>query len=73
MDGENKEAILFYFVFPSVGIAIPMRSTDILVFDSKFPHCASNHRTQDGMIFSCFTSAKTGNAHLTNRNKEAAK
>jgi hypothetical protein len=35
MNTKKKDDILFYFVFPSVGIAIPMRSTDILVFDSK--------------------------------------
>ncbi len=66
MNTKKKDDILFYFVFPSVGIAIPMRSTDILVFDSKFPHCASNYRCDDTFIFSCFTSAKTTNAHLAN-------
>jgi hypothetical protein len=66
MTTKKKEDILFYFVFPSLNIAIPMRSTDILVFDAKFPHCASNYRSEDSMIFSCFTSAKTGNAHMTN-------
>ena len=64
---KYKEEILFYFVFPSVGIAIPMRSTDILVFDSKIPHCASNTRDPDAIIFSCFTSAKTTFAHMTNK------
>jgi hypothetical protein len=67
-DKPNND-ILFYFVFPSVGIAIPMRSTDILVFDSKFAHCASNYRCEDSLIFSCFTSSKTVNAHITNNNE----
>jgi hypothetical protein len=32
-----NEEILFYFCFPSIGVAIPMRSTDILMSNSSFP------------------------------------
>ena len=56
--GKDDE-VLFYFVFPSIGKAIPMRSTDILLFDSRVAHCATNYRHEDSYIFSLFTSSKT--------------
>ena len=41
-----KENILFYFCFPSIGFAAPMRTTDVLLFNLAFPHCASNYSLQ---------------------------
>ncbi len=61
------EEILFYFIFPSVGYAIPIRNTDILVFNSAFPHCASNYRKEDAITFSLFASAKTATAHMSGK------
>ena len=65
--------IICYFVFPSIGekgIAIAMRATDMLVFDSKFPHCASNILSEDAILLSCFTASKTSNAHLAKKQKQ---
>ncbi len=50
-DCSSNNEILFYFLFPSVGKAIPMQNTDIPVFNSDFPHCASNYRHADSFIF----------------------
>jgi hypothetical protein len=62
----GKENILFYFLFPSAGIAVPMRTTDILVFNSAFPHCTSNYRFEETITMSMFTSAKTAVAQMAN-------
>jgi len=65
-----SDDILFWFVFPTIGengIAFPMRATDILVFDSKFPHCTTNYQCKESFILSCFTSTKTTFAHLCNK------
>jgi hypothetical protein len=43
-----------------------MRSTDILVFNSAFPHCASNYRFEETITMSMFTSAKTATAQMSN-------
>jgi hypothetical protein len=61
----RKDEILFYFLFPSVGKAVPMRSTDILVFNSAFPHCTSNYRFEETITMSMFTSAKTATAQMS--------
>jgi hypothetical protein len=62
---KQCEEILFYFLFPSVGYAIPVRNTDILVFNSAFLHCASNYPKEDTITFSLFASAKTATAHMS--------
>jgi hypothetical protein len=63
---DGKDEILFYFLFPSVKIAIPVRNMDVLVFNSEFPHCASNYRKEDTITFSLFASAKTATAQMYN-------
>jgi hypothetical protein len=59
VNSGNVNEILYYFVFPTLGVAVPMRSMDMLVFNSRIPHCATNYRKDDAYIFSFFTSAKT--------------
>jgi hypothetical protein len=68
--GKDRDDILFYFLFPAVGYAIPMRSTDVLVFNSDFPHCSSNFRKADSISFSLFTNATTATAHMKAVNDE---
>jgi hypothetical protein len=64
VDSGNKDAILYYFVFPTLNVAVPMRSMDMLVFNSRIPHCATNYRVEDSFILSLFTSSKTANAQM---------
>ncbi len=66
----GREEILFYFLFPSVGMAVPMRNTDILVFNSAFPHCASNPRRDETITVSMFTGAKTAVAQMCHGNAD---
>jgi hypothetical protein len=58
MDGNEKQ-ILFYLVFPSLGVAVPMKSRDTVVFDSSFPHCASNYQVDDTIMVSFVANANT--------------
>ncbi len=58
---------LFYFCSPSISVAIPMRSADILMFNSSFPHCLTNYGNKDTVTFSLFTNSNVTNAHMTNQ------
>ncbi len=69
MNPKDHDDILFYFIFASINVAVPMRSTDILVFDSSYAHCASNYRSRETVIMSCFTSGKTTYAHMSSQRK----
>jgi len=67
---NGDKTILFYFIFPSLNLSIPMRSMDLLVFNSSFPHCASNYRIDDTFIFSCFSSSKATLTHMAHNDDE---
>ena len=43
----NNDAITCYFCFPTIGVAVPMRNGDILLFDPRVPHCVSSRRQGD--------------------------
>ena len=57
---------LYHFCFPSYGIAIPMRSGDIILFNPLVPHCATNPRVETALIYSLYVSNKTCNTRVAN-------
>jgi hypothetical protein len=57
IDDEQHE-ILYHFNFPEYEIAIPMRHGDILVFDPRINHCASNPRKENALIVSAYVSKR---------------
>ena len=57
----GPEEVLYNFCFPTCGVAIPMRSGDIIVFNPLVPHCATNPTRETSMIYSCYVSKKTCN------------
>jgi hypothetical protein len=63
-DKGFDDDILFRFLFPTMNMSIPMRNTDILLYDSSFPHCSTNYLFRENRIFSLFTAEKTAYAHL---------
>lgn len=63
----DENQTLYHFCFPTYGIAIPMRSGDIILFNPLVPHCATNPRVKTAMIYSFYVSKKTVNTHLANR------
>jgi hypothetical protein len=62
----GKDDILYHFCFPTFGIAIPMKSGDIIMFNPLVPHCATNPRTATAMIYSAYVSNKTCNTVVAN-------
>jgi hypothetical protein len=61
----HKDAILYHFVFPEYGLAIPMRHGDILIFDPTVMHCCTNPRIEGSYICSAYVSKKTVLAHVS--------
>ena len=41
---ELDDEIVVYFCFPTLGVAIPMRPGDFLLFNATLPHCISTRR-----------------------------
>jgi ectoine hydroxylase-related dioxygenase (phytanoyl-CoA dioxygenase family) len=66
-EGDNDK-ILYYFCFPTMGIAIPLRKGDVILFNSKIPHALSTCVDPDYQAFCCSFYAKTmaggGNKNL---------
>ena len=60
-ENAKPDEVLYYFCFPTYGIAVPMRSGDIIVFNPLVPHCATNPSRETAMIYSCYVSNKTCN------------
>jgi hypothetical protein len=65
----TKNQLLYHFCFPTYGIAIPMRSGDIILFNPLVPHCATNPRVATALIYSLYVSNKTYNTHVANITK----
>jgi hypothetical protein len=58
---EGDSSILFYFAFPSYGIAVPMRSGSVLVFNPTVFHCCTNPMKVGVTFCSRYISAKICN------------
>jgi len=64
------DSVVVYFCFPTLGIAVPMRPGDFLIFNARIPHCISS-RSNGGdniMCISMFlkTSVVGGNDNASN-------
>jgi hypothetical protein len=49
----DPDMILFYFCFPVLGVAVPLRSGDCLSFNPQEPHCVSSRCHSDINAFCC--------------------
>jgi ectoine hydroxylase-related dioxygenase (phytanoyl-CoA dioxygenase family) len=63
-DNMDDNSILFYFVFPSYRVAVPMRSGDVVCFNPLIYHCCTDPTTHGVKNFSCYVSAKTCNTQI---------
>ena len=54
---EVDGPIVCYFCFPTLGIAVALRNGDMLLFNSKVPHCVSSrcNRKEDAFCISMYT------------------
>ena len=62
--------VAVYFVFPTLGFAIPLRPGDVLIFDSTVPHCLSSRCNYSDKIIGMATYLKSRSVGL-NDNSEA--
>lgn len=56
--------IVTHFVFLEYGIAFPLRSGDVLLFDPNVLHCSANPQDSEAFLFSAYTSLKTVGKHV---------
>jgi hypothetical protein len=63
-DNMDDNSILFYFVFPSYRVAVPMRSGDVVCFNTLIYHCCTDPMTHGVKNFSWYVSAKTCNTQI---------
>ena len=56
---QYSKEVLYFFVFPTYEICVPLRSGDVLLFNPLVLHSCSNPRYKDSYIMSAYVSAKT--------------
>jgi hypothetical protein len=60
----DDNSILFYFVFLSYRVAVPMCSGDVVCFNPLINQCCTDPTKHGIKKFSCYVSAKTCNAQI---------
>ena len=56
---ELNDEILAYFCFPRLGIAVPLRAGDILLFNATEPHAMSSRTSLEKNVYAVSTYTKT--------------
>ena len=54
-----EDSVVVYFCFPTLGIAVPMRPGDFLLFNARIPHCISSRCCADDDIMCISMFLKT--------------
>ncbi len=57
-----------YFCFPTIGVAVPLRPRDYLLFNAKLPHCISSRCKFEDEILCTSTYLKTAIVGMNNNN-----
>jgi hypothetical protein len=54
------DRVVAFFCFPTIGVAIPMRAGDFVLFDATVPHCISSrcHSSDDLMFVSFYLKSR---------------
>ncbi len=55
-----------YFCFPTIGVAVPLRPGDFLLFNAKLPHCISSRCKFEDEILCTSTYLKTAIVGMNN-------
>jgi hypothetical protein len=55
-----------YFCFPTIGVAVPLRPGDYLLFNARIPHCISSRCKFDDEILCTSTYLKTAIVGMNN-------
>ena len=57
--------VVAYFCFPTLGVAVPIKPSDFLLFNSTIPHCISSRCCADEEIMCISMFLKTAVVGLT--------
>ena len=60
------DAVVAYFCFPTLGVAVPLRPGDFLLFNALIPHSVSSRCRQNDEIFCISMYLKTAVVGLNN-------
>eukprot|EP00536_Pseudo-nitzschia_multiseries_P009556 jgi/Psemu1/306631/fgenesh1_kg.270_\ len=55
----SDDEVIYYFVFPTYGVKVPLRSGDTLLFNPLVLHSCSNPKFEGSYIMSAYVSRKT--------------
>ena len=70
LKGKDKykieDDVVVYFCFPTLGVAVPLRPGDFLLFDALIPHCVSSRCRQAEEILSIAMYLKTSVVGMNN-------
>ena len=70
LDGSDvyslDDEVVVYFCFPTLGVAVPMRPGDFLLFNSRIPHCISSRCRYADKIMCISMFLKTAVVGLNN-------
>jgi hypothetical protein len=73
-NGESKyhlnDDVVVYFFFPKLGVAVPLRPGDYLMFNALIPHAISSRYKFDNEIMCVWMYLKTAIVGLNNNNLE---
>jgi hypothetical protein len=56
---QNDDQIVCFFAFSQIGIVVPLRPGDTLMFNPQKPHCISSHCNKDDIIYRISSYMKT--------------
>ncbi len=60
---QPEEDVLVYFCFPTIGVAVPLRPGDYLLFNTRIPHCISSRcKFEDEIIVTSIYLKESGHA-----------
>ena len=63
---ELDDDVVVYFCFPTLGVAVPLRPGDFLLFNALIPHCVSSRCRQDDDIYCIAMYLKTSVVGMNN-------
>ena len=70
LKGKRKysldDEVIVYFCFPTIGVAVPLRPGDYLLFNAHIPHCLSLRCKYVDDILTTFTYLKTAIVGMNN-------
>ena len=62
----SHDDVVVYFCFPTLGVAVPLRPGDYLLFNARIPHCISSRCKLEDEIMCTSTYLKTAIVGMNN-------